>query len=339
MKLRNRKSDKPNNITGIFLDADFERMIHIKLPLVTSQTTIKLGRKTLSKTNREFGQFDFMGDFHYGNKSFSKNVLRGYLHFLKKHPNVLIGLMGDILEYGQGTNFIPEDDRVPVDDQIARFVADFKPFADRIKFILWGNHEERYIRKSKSKNLMRVLALELGIDPDGGECFIGEPQRGVFVIFEAGDKKYGAYIQHSKTSARINQDLQLRRAGSQNVVALIAHGHTHRLSFKPRTYRALEMINNTPINVVRRQYLLATGCFLKHPSYAEAGSMSYTEVGSPIIKFFADHNELDEENLTMIYKEYLGRGSLPAEKKAILSERMKKVIIKSQNGIEKKCLS
>lgn len=335
-------SNSRENIGGIFLDADFERMINIDLPLVTSTEVVVLKDEPLSEVKSTYGEFAFMGDFHYGNKSVSESVIHGYLVYLKKHKNIPIGLMGDILEYGQGTNYIREDDKVPVDEQITRFVADFKPLAHRIKFILWGNHEERYVRLSKSKRLMRDIALELGIDPDGQECYIGEPQRGVFITFKAGNKTYGAYVQHSKTSARVNQDLQLRRAGSHNVVSLIAHGHTHRLSWKPRTFRVLERVDGQLMNAVKRQYLCATGCFLKYPSYAEAGSYPYTDVGAPIVKFYADHNELDEYDLTGKYRGFLiptTRGGGFWQHAIVNKERIRQAIQDvSPKGVHKRCL-
>jgi len=307
--------DKPSNITGVFLDADLERTLRIELQLVSGRKIIYLEDKVLSDDTFTYGEFATMGDFHYGHECFSKSVVHGYLQYFKEHPNIDIGLMGDIIEYGEGRSFIRDDEQVPVDEQISRFIADFKPLKDRIRFILWGNHEEHFVRLSKSKRLMRDIVLELGLDPEDEKCYIGAPQRGVFVTFIAGENIYGAYCQHSKTNARINQELQLARAGSQNVVALIAHGHTHKLGFKPRTFRNLEIINGKIVNVVRRQFLCSTGCALKYPSYAEAGSYPYTEVGFPIIKFYADHNEIDYYDLTNRYKPYLERGKLftPAE--------------------------
>lgn len=329
---------KPENISGIFLDADFERMITIDLPLVTTTEITKRRGKTLSTIESTYGEFAFMGDFHYGNASFSDSVLHGYLEYLKRRPNIQIGIMGDILEYGVTTNFIAEDEKVPVGEQISRFVADFKPLAKRIKFILWGNHEERSVRKGKNRTLMEFISLKLGVSKD---CHVGEPQRGVFVMFKAGNKTYGAYVQHSKTSARINQDLQLKRAGSQNVVAIIAHGHTHRLAWKPRTFRALERIDGQLVNVVRRQYLLASGCFLKYPPYAESGSYPYTEVGAPIVKFFADHNYLDEYDLTGKYKQYLTRGGTAYKHAKVNSEEISEAIqgVSNGQGVHNKCLS
>jgi len=304
---------KPNSITGVFLDADLERLIEIDLPIVEHREQVYykqgLRNKQLSSIKLHYGEFIFMGDFHYGNESFSSSVLHGYLNYLKDHPNIQIGLMGDILEYGQGSGFITDDDRMPIDDQISAFVADFKPLASRIKFMLWGNHEERFVRKSKSKRLMEDMARELGLEP-GVNVYVGKPQRGIFVIFKAGDKRYGAVIKHSKTAARVNQDLQLKRSGSQNVTSLIVHGHTHRLSFQPRTFRSLEVINGSVKNVVRRQYLLATGCFVKQPGYAEAGDYPYTDVGAPIIRFHSDEHNIQEYDLTGCYKVYMARGGI-----------------------------
>jgi len=311
---------KPNSIAGVFLDADLERLIEIDLPIVEHREQIYRPRgktfKRLSTIKLHYGEFAFLGDFHYGNDSFSATVLHGYLNYLRAHPNIYMGLMGDILEYGQGSSFLTEDDRVPIDDQIAAFIADFKPFAKRIKFILWGNHEERHIRKSKSTRLMEDIARELGLRP-GIDVYVGRPQRGVFVVFKAGDKKYGAQIRHSKTQARVNQDLQLRRAGSQNVASLIVHGHTHRLSWKPRTFRALEVIDGSVKNVVRRQYLLASGCFLKYPGYAEAGDYPYTDVGAPIVRFFSEEHNLQQYDLTGWYKNYLARGGVIAHQEPV----------------------
>jgi len=250
-----------------------------------------------------------MGDFHYGHEDFSSSVLHGYLNYLKDHPNIMIGLNGDIIEYGQGSSYVADDERMPIDDQISAFVSDFKPLAKRIKFLLWGNHELRFTKRSKSKRLMEDIARELGLEPRIN-VYVGKPQRGVFVIFKAGDKRYGAVIKHSKTAARVNQDLQLKRSGSQNVASLIIHGHTHRLSFQPRTFRALEIMDGLPKNVVRRQFLVATGCFLKQPGYAEAGDYPYTDVGAPILRFFSDEHNIQEYDLTGCYKNYLARGGV-----------------------------
>lgn len=299
--------DKPNSISGIFLDADKQQLVEIELPIVKHVEKVYLGKEELHSITLEYGEFCFMGDFHYGHEAFSENVLHGYLNYLKKHPHIKIGIMGDILECAALSHFISEEKVKSIDDQIEMFVSDFRPLKDRIKFMLWGNHEERIVKESETKGLLRRIAFELGLNPDK-DVYIPPPQKGAFIIFKVGEKRYGAKVHHSKTSARINQDLQLIRAGSQNVVAIIGHGHTHRLTWKPRTFRTLEMINGEVQNVVRRQYLLATGCYLKYPGYAESRSMPYTEVGSPILRFHAQENNIQYYDLTGFYKEYLARG-------------------------------
>lgn len=299
---------KINDLSGIFLDADKQQLYEIELPLVRHTEKIYDNGNELSSISMKYGEFAFMGDFHYGHNCHSQTVLHGYLNYLKRHPNIQIGLMGDIVEWGAKSRFIQEDMGYPIDKQIDMFVGDFKPLAKRIKFMLWGNHEERAVRdKGSSTRVLRDIVFELGLNPDK-DIFIGEPQRGLFAIFKAGDKRYGAKIHHSKTGAKVNQDIQLNRTGSQDLVSLIIHGHTHRLTWKPRTFRTLEFINGELQNVVRRQYLLATGCFLKYPSYAEASSMPYTEVGCPFIRFHSDGHNLQYYDLTGIYKEYLARG-------------------------------
>jgi len=320
---------KASSITGVFLDADLERLIGINLPLVEHKETVFYNGKELSTVTLKYGEFICMGDFHYGHECFTNSVLQGYLRYLKEHPNIMIGIMGDVLEYGEGRHFIREDEKVPVDEQISMFVSDFKPFKDRIKFMLWGNHEEKFVTKSGSKRLLDSIARELGLEPNV-DVYMGKPQKGIFIAFRAGEKEYGAKVHHSKTSARVNRDIQLRRSGSQHVVSLIVHGHTHALGWKPRTFRAIEILDGKVYNTVRRQYLLSTGCFLKYPGYAEAASMPYTDVGAPIVRFYAEEDNLQCYDLTGCYRKYFLRP---------LDERPKPTTLQTQytEAPSKKC--
>jgi hypothetical protein len=288
------------SLSGIFLDADLERLLKIQLPLI-------------KKNDDEYGEIALMGDFHLGHESLSKTVLSAYINYIKTHPHIQIGFMGDIIEYGEGSTYISDEEVPKVDDQIQIFKGLFKPLANRIKFMLWGNHEERFVKQSKSKRLMLDLALELGLDPDK-DVYVGKPQRGIYVTFIAGDKNYGAYFAHSKTRAAVNQEIQLQRSGFQNLVAINGFGHTHKLGWRPRTFRTLELIDGNIYNVVRRQYLVSTGCFLKYPSYAEAASMPYTDVGCPFIKLYSTQHQVQFYDLTGVYKEYLGRSGIALPK-------------------------
>jgi len=307
-----------NNLRGMFLDADDVRVITIDLPLITKRL---VGKK------RVYGELALIGDFHYGHEEFSHSVLNGYLNYFKAHPYIQFGLMGDYVNYAE-TSWHVRDETMTIDKQIEQFCGDWRPFKNRIKFMLSGNHDERFIRVTKSYRFLRNLALEMGINPD--KCSIGEPQRGFFLVVKAGEKLYGGYVHHGSTNARINRKLQLKRMGSNNQVCFIAHGHTHELSWgEKRTFRSLEIINGEVKNVVRRQFLISTGCFLKYPSYAEAKSYPYTDVGCPILRFYADESEMEIYDLTSHYKQFLSKGGISFQGiKKPLSTELKKILPK-----------
>lgn len=298
---------KHDNITGVFLDADYERMIEVDLPLVETKTQTKYKNKIIERKTSQYGEIMFMGDLHIGHTAHSTNPLNAHLQFLEDHPHIGLALMGDYIEYSSKSRYV-KDESINVDEQIDLLVKKLKPLANRIKWMLYGNHEERHVRYTDSKRLLRGIANEIGIPKD---VYIGKPQRGVYAAIKAGTRAYGVYAHHSLTSARINRALQLRRAGSQNVFSIIAQGHTHEMAWIPRTFRQLEQTEDGYKNVVRRQYLLATGCFMRDPSYAEARSYPYTVVGAPIVRFYADKDKLDEYDLSSDYKEYLTKGGVP----------------------------
>jgi len=296
-----------SNVTGVFLDSDFERSIDINLPLVKATKTTEFNDGILDHMINYYGEIMFMGDMHIGHSAHSSNPFNAHLHFLNEHPNIMLGLMGDYIEYAGKTNFV-RDEIMNVDDQIDLLVKKLKPLAKRIIFMLYGNHEERHVRYTGSRRFLRGVAREIGV-PES--VYVGKPQRGVYAAITAGKRTYGLYAHHSLTSAKINRALQLKRAGSQNVFSIIAQGHTHELGWLPRTFIEPIVTEVGIVRQIRRQYLLATGCFVKEPSYAEARSYPYTVVGAPIVRFYANKDKLDEYDLTQDYKEYLTRGGIP----------------------------
>jgi len=313
----------------MFLDADMERVIHIKLPLV---------KKIVNDEERVYGELMLAGDFHYGHEDFARNVLNGYLNYLKKNPHIQIGLMGDYINYAEGNIKHIRNELSSVDAQIEQFAADWRPFKDRIQFMLIGNHEDRFAKLTKSELFPKFLANEIGITD---ESKIGKHGRGFFLIVQAGNKIYGGYVTHGSTTARINRKLQLQRMAKANGVMFYAHGHTHELSWGERqTIRGLELFDGEVRNVVRRQYLIATGCFLRYPAYAERKSYPYTDVGCPILRFYADNSEFEIRDLTAHYKRFTARGGLKWQGQfKPLSEQMKKLLLKRKYGVIRLCLS
>ena len=292
-----------DNTSGVILDQDWERMYKFKLPLVKVKREVTYKGKTMEAREDVYGEAMFIGDIHLGHESHSYNPFNAYLHFLKERPHIKIGLMGDYLEYASQTNFI-NNEVMDIDDQIDLFVKSMKPLRDRIMFILWGNHEERHAAYTKSNRLMQGIASEIGVD---SKCYVGEPQRGLYMILQAGRKKYGAYAHHSKSGAIVNKTLQLRRAATNIQAALHIQGHTHHLGYERRTVQELTAKGKK----TKRQWLVSSGCFMKDASYGEARSFPMSEVGAPLIRFYSDRDKLDFVDISTDYKDYLLKGGLP----------------------------
>ena len=291
-----------DNISGVVLDRDWEYLAKCRLPLVDVQRIMFYKGRELESRSDSYGEFMFMGDFHLGHNAHAVNPFNAYLQFLKDRTHIQIGLMGDYIEYAINTPYI-HDETMNVDDQIDLFVKSMKPFAKRIMFILWGNHEERYAKYTKSNRLMEAIAREIGVSK---KCYVGEPQRGVNLVLSAGKEKYGVYANHSSTGAIVNKTIQLRRTGSQTRAALIVHGHTHHLGYEQRTVRELTGGGR----VTRRQWLVSSGCFLKDASYAEARSYPLNVVGAPLMRFYADRGKIDFVDISTDYRDYLTKGGV-----------------------------
>lgn len=318
-----------NNLNGMFLDADSERIIYIKLPLV---------KKIVNDRKRTFGELALAGDFHYGHREFARTVLNGYLNYFQKNKHIQIGMMGDYINYAEGNVTHIRNEEISIDKQIEMFAADWRPFKKRIQFFLIGNHEDRFAKRTKSELFPKFLAHEIGLED---ETRIGQHGRGFFLVVQAGNKIYGGYVHHGSTNARINRKLQLQRMAKQHGVMFVAHGHTHELSWGERqTIRGLEFINGHVRNVVRRQFLIATGCFLRYPSYAEAKSYPYTDVGCPILRFYADNSEFEIRDLTAQYKQFTKGGGINWQGQwKPLSEQLKKILEYQRYGVIRTCLS
>lgn len=176
-------------------------MIEVNLPLVEEKIQIKHKNKIIERRTSQYGEMMYMGDFHFGHDAHSTNPLNAHLQFLEDHPHIGIALMGDYVEYASKSRYI-KDETINVDDQIDLLVMKMKPFADRIKWMLYGNHEERFVRYTDSKRLLQGIANEIGV-PE--ETYIGKPQRGIYAAIKAGPRTYGVYAHHSLTGARINR--------------------------------------------------------------------------------------------------------------------------------------
>ena len=324
----------PSNVSGVLLDIDWNRMVEVDLPIIKETRTIEYKDNVIEHGVDTYGEVMLMGDLHIGHASHTGNPFNTHLKFLEDRPHIKIGLMGDYIEYASKSFFV-KDEVMGVDEQIDVFVKKFKPLADRIFFMLWGNHEERHAKYTDSKRLLRGISAEIGVSE---HCYVADPQRGVHAVLKAGDKIYGLYAHHSKTGAIVNKTIQLRRAGFQNMSSIIAQGHTHHLGYEQRTFREMDVDEGNVRMITRRQWLVSTGCFIKDAGYAEARSYPLSTVGAPIIRLYSTKNKVEVTDIAQDYQAYLSRGGVVFGAKDGVQNWQNIYDHDNSFGVHKKCL-
>lgn len=257
---------------GLLLDLAEKELPVIEVPL---------------KKGFDYAEIVLMGDFHIGSDGFSEHQLLAYIEWIKANPEVRVILMGDLMEIGDLSGFL-EAQKDNFKAQCDKVIEYLDPIKDQIIIWLEGNHEERYAREVKGAvNLSRYLALELGINR---KIILPGPQRGqIAVIKVANGLKtmfYPIYVIHGSTGAIANSSTQLKRMAYSNKLALVAHGHIHRIFHENYIYRSVTQIGDRFYESVFEQHWLTTGSFTKYPGYAEAKSMPMTKIGAPIVRFY-----------------------------------------------------
>jgi predicted phosphodiesterase len=281
-------------IFGTPIDFDYENVVEIDLPIVR-------------RGGREYGEICFIGDIHYGHQEFSERHLHQYLQMLQKKKHIQICLMGDLFEMQSLCQFLKEA-TCPEAEQLRMFVEDFKPLASRIRTMVFGNHESRFMRASEGIiNLWDYLRLKL----ENKDIYIAEPGRGILCAVKAGSKTYSMYMLHSASRAQVHPDTQLRKSRNIWAVDIIAHGHTHRKLWHENVFYTLAKTSTGLARCMTRQFLLSTGTFLGYPSYAEERSYPLNVVGAPIVRFYADAPSI--EYVDPQIQGWLSKGGLPYE--------------------------
>jgi len=241
------------------------------------------------KKGEVFSETFFMGDLHVGSDGFSVSQFLAYLKYIKKHPNVRVILMGDLLEVGDLTGYL-EAQESSFKHQLTKLIGYLDPIKDQIICILEGNHEERYAREVKGAiNLSRYVALELGIHK---KCILPGPQKGALIVIQSGNQYYPIYVIHGSTGAIINSNTQLKRMAFRTKVPLIAHGHIHKYYTESYVYESVTQFNNKFYKSIYEQIWLTTGAFVKALGYAEQKSYPITKIGAPTVRFYSKFSAL-----------------------------------------------
>jgi len=261
--------------SGVTLDFDLDGIYIIELPL---------------KKKKPYAEVIFMGDLHLGHPSFAFNHFMKYIKLVEGNPHIRVVGMGDYLEATEfAPNFLNES-RLRTREQIEVLIKVLEPIKDQIAALLYGNHDERIMKNNKmAVDLLEFITLKMR-KPD---IIRGKPQTGLLLVFKVGKQIYPVYVLHSKTGAIVHSDTQLRRTSMSWNVPLLVHGHTHQKSWSDKTFFSVTTVNGNPMRSINRQYWLSSGAFLRYPSYAQIRSYPVTDIGAPIIRFYADTESIE----------------------------------------------
>lgn len=229
-----------------------------------------------------------LADFHLGASACARDVIQGYLDWIKERENAYTILNGDLIN-GATKSSTPElfDDLVRPDDAYAVVRTMLMPIKDKILMITRGGHEE-HIYRSVGTDYMARLAYDLGdvpYRPDGGMVIVYTPRR------EGDDHRvaFRFYATHGWGGARtigakVKKVEELAIAVDADVY-ILSHDHTqniHRFnqlapSKKHDRQKALRLIPH-------RKLLVNTGGFLNYDGYVARKGYPPQDMGTPRIR-------------------------------------------------------
>lgn len=283
----------------------------------------------------------FIGDIHIGHTDCSLSYLQKATTMIKrlseKHEVVVV-LMGDLIETDKdyAAEYMIEDTIERTQEQFATMLQYLAPISHLCKFAVWGNHEERLIRDTKSKRILEMVDITnlyktiLGkLNP---KIHVSAPQRGILLQLNCGKQSYDIRIAHGAYGGYKRPELQCEReSNNYPMAALIAMGHHHQKFWNERVKIGLEKSKRA----IYLQYWLGTGTFLRYPAYAEHKSYPINVMGCPIIKVYANVQHLEYMNSPEFQPRFvMAAGGLPLPSRISLKE-----IFKRRYGVHRECLS
>ena len=250
-----------------------------------------------------------LGDMHLGDTYFTKRSLeklKGYIDWIKKHPDSRAFLTGDIFNVATRISKTSPYERGFVDDEVTYAVDLLEPIKHQIIGAISGNHEQRLLEFS-NYSLIKELCYKLS-DKQHKVVYCGDA---ALLFLKVGDVKkhisktdrkknkanggneylyhtttYAGYISHttgggSTVGGKMNRVDKLRQivAGCDFYVG--AHNHMEG-AVKTKIY--LPDTHKQQIKEVR-QIDVDAGSFLEYGGYAERAELAPVDIGAPKIIF------------------------------------------------------
>lgn len=230
-----------------------------------------------------------LSDFHIGAPAVAVDVIRGYVEWIRQHPEAICILNGDLMDCATKVSVPELFDDLMTPDNAYKFVKQLlKPIKDKILMITRGNHEEM-IWKQVGCDYMDRLAGDLGgipYKPDGGMFGIRLGKNGK----DGHRRMLWGYATHGwggarTVGAKANKIEELTKAVGVQLY-ILSHDHTqiiHRLNKKVPPRSGISFTH--PIYMrTERTMLCNSGGFVEYEGYVRRKGYAPQDAGTPRIR-------------------------------------------------------
>lgn len=228
-----------------------------------------------------------LGDLHRGDRHLSTRGLgkiKGYMDWVMERPNAFIFLMGDILNVASRSSKTNPFESTSGDDEYAKSVALFRPYASRIIGAITGNHEQRMYREF-GFNPLQPFCNELGITYcNFSACLrirVGQRKESPNQY----QQNYWGFAHHGTGGGGTLGNALNKKVKLQEIVHgmdFYMAGHDHQLVVGTRNI----LLPKRDKLVHQRVHYVDTGSFLDWDgSYAEEAAMPIGKQGAPRLRF------------------------------------------------------